>query len=60
MVLSSKHQWKVEEYLEKETKFYRWLHPKNTWYPKTHNDRKCDVSQVAYRILSINRHFRTL
>ena len=38
---------------------YRVLHPQNTPYPKTHNNRKCDSSQVAYIIVCINKYFWT-
>ena len=31
----------------------------NTQYPQTHNNIKCDASQVAFKILSINRYFWT-
>ena len=38
---------------------YRVLHPQNTSYPKTHNNRKCDASQEAYIIVCINKYFWT-
>ena len=38
---------------------YKWLHVQNTPYPQNHNNVKCYASQVAFKMLSINRYFWT-